>query len=72
MKQIEKIRAMSAEELAAWLKDYVEDQNFSVDFCEARFCPVLAGMPVGEDCDCSDEKCLAAAVAYLESEVEEK
>ncbi|MBE6702135.1 MAG: hypothetical protein E7585_01830 [Ruminococcaceae bacterium] len=64
MKQIDKIRAMSAEELAEFLLD-VDQQNFSVTFCEERFCPDLASA-------CTDEKCLMAAVAYLESEVPEK
>lgn len=71
MTHIEKIRAMSAEELAEFLMD-VEQQNFSVEFCDKRFCRVFAATPEGEDCDCSNKECIAAAVAYLESEVEEK
>ena len=69
MTQIDKIRAMSAEELAKFLMD-VEQQNFSVEFCDRRYCRVFAATPDGEDCDCSNKECIAAAVAYLESEVE--
>ena len=72
MKQIDKIRAMSAEELAAWLLDYVEQQNFSVDVCESRFCPEFDNFSLSKGSVCTDKKCLAAAVAYLESEVPEK
>ena len=72
MTQIEKIRAMSAEELAEFLMDVEQEQIVSVEFCDRRFCKVYAATPDGEDCDCSDKECVAAAVAYLESEVEEK
>jgi hypothetical protein len=71
VKQIERIRAMSAEQLAEWLMDHVENQNFSVDVCDNRFCPLLADADEdGVVNGCNEERCLAAAVAYLESEVE--
>ena len=59
MKQIERIRQMSVEELAKWLMEDVEQQNFSVEFCEERFCPLY------EDHCCTDENCLKAAVPFL-------
>ena len=76
MTQIEKIRAMSAEELARWLMD-VEDGNFSPEFCDEKHCPKFKEHPDGNfDCNVGlntpDKDCVAAAVAYLESEVEEK
>jgi hypothetical protein len=72
MTQIEKIRAMSAEELAKWLMDEVEQGNFN-DFCDGRYCEELAAHGDEFDaCFCSDQRCLAAAVRYLESEVEGK
>ncbi|MBO5355730.1 MAG: hypothetical protein J6B09_06660 [Clostridia bacterium] len=80
MTQIEKIRQMSAEELARWLMDEVEQGQFSTNVCNAGICSnaraIAEAEERGEDADrflpCSDENCIAAAVAYLESEVEEK
>ena len=69
MTQIEKIRAMSAEELARWLMD-VENGNFSPEFCDEKHC-LKFKEDGGFDC-APDKDCIAAAVAYLESEVEEK
>ena len=66
MKQIERIRQMSAEEFAKWLMIVVQKLNFSLQYCKERFCPF------DEDPYCTDEKCLKAVVAYLESEVSEK
>lgn len=60
MTQIEKIRAMSAEELASYL--YTFDL---FTFCFERHCPLSDGY-------CTKERCIAAGVRYLESEVEEK
>ena len=71
MKQIDRIRAMSAEQLANFLMDHCENGNFSVDVCDKRFCKHLAATEEGEDVEnCSYNGCLAAAVAYLESETE--
>ena len=75
MTQIEKIRAMSAEELARWLMEDVENGDFSAAFCNEQHCKKYREYPDG-DFDCNvgllapDEECVAAAVAYLESEVE--
>ena len=67
MTQLEKIRAMSAEKLAAWLIDVEMTADFSSSFaCLEKFCPL------DSEGECSEAKCLAAAVRYLESEVEEK
>lgn len=77
MTQIEKIRQMSAEELARWLMDEVERGGFSTCFCNRRFCRLYQAQS-GEIFDCHevaktpDAYCVEAAVAYLESEVEEK
>ena len=79
MTQIEKIRQMSAEELARWLMDEVEKGNFLADVCNAGICSnsraIAEAEERGEDIDrflpCADENCIAAAVIYLESEVEE-
>ena len=76
MTQIEKIRNMSAEELARWLMD-VEDGNFAPCFCDEQFCRKFRENPDGKfECNVGlnapDKDCIAAAVAYLESEVEEK
>ena len=76
MTQIEKIRAMSAEELARWLMD-VEYGIFSPEFCDDEHCPEFKENPDGGfDCNVGlnapDMDCIAAAVAYLESEVAEK
>lgn len=71
MTNIERIRAMRAEELAKWLIEDVEQgQDFSTAVCDMRYCAVLASTPIGEDCKCTGEDHLAAAVRYLESEVE--
>lgn len=77
MTQIEKIRGMSAQELARWLMDEVESGNFSPCFCNPTYCRKYQEYPDGNfDCnvglDAPDNDCIAAAVAYLESEVEEK
>ena len=74
MTQIEKIRAMSAEELARWLMD-VEDGNFSPEFCDEKHCPKFkedGGFDCNVGLNAPNKDCIAAAVAYLESEVEEK
>ena len=78
MTHLEKIRGMSAEELARWLIDDVEQsQDFSTNFCDPKYCPrmreIVAAEERGEIIEgpCLDEDCLAAAVAYLNSEVEE-
>lgn len=73
MTQIEKIRAMSAEELARWLMD-VEDGNFAPCFCDEQFCRKFRENPDGKfKCNVGDaapdKDCVAAALAYLESEV---
>ena len=76
MTQIEKIRAMSAEALAEWLMEDVESGDFSADFCDPRFCKKYQEHP-DADFDCNqgslapNKECIAAAVAYLESEVPE-
>ena len=76
MTQIEKIRGMSAEELAEWLMEDVESGNFSADFCDPCYCKKHQEHP-GENFDCNqvslapNKECIAAAVAYLESEVPE-
>ena len=57
MTMIEKIRAMSAEEMATWFHEY-----FACEFCELRFAPCHS-MGV------TPEKCIEAAMKYLESEV---
>jgi|GEM_PF-1493017 len=72
MTQIEKIRAMSAEELARWLID-VEDGNFTPCFCNEQVCRKIKENPDGGfDCNVGaaapDKDCIAAAVAYLKSE----
>ena len=79
MTHLEKIRGMSAEELARWLIDDVEQsQDFSTNFCDPKYCPrmleIVMAEARGEKFDgvpCPEEGCLAAAVAYLNSEVEE-
>lgn len=77
MTHLEKIRSMSAEELAKWLLEEVEQQQFSADACGAGYCPRARALMEAEEKDgrieyvpCTDEGCLAAAVAYLNSEVE--
>lgn len=78
MTHLEKIRGMSAEELARWLIDDVEQsQDFSTNFCDPKYCPRMREIAMAEErgecveyTRCSDEECLAAAVAHLNSEVE--
>ena len=78
MTHLEKIRGMSAEELAKWLIEDVEQgQEFSVNFCDPNYCPRMREIVKAEergerfeDVPCPEEGCLAAAVAYLNSEVE--
>ena len=80
MTQIEKIRAMSAEELAKWLVNDADQGNFLMCVCNEKNCSnaraIKEAEEKGEDTDlylpCTDELCIAAAVRYLESEVEEK
>ena len=77
MTRLEKIRGMSAEELAKWLiEDVEQSQDFSTSFCDPKYCPrmceIVAAEERGErfeDTPCFDEDCLAAAVVYLNSEV---
>ena len=79
MTHLEKIRGMSAEELANWLiEDVEQSQNFSTTFCDPKYCPRMLEIVMAEargerfeDVPCPEEGCLAAAVAYLNSEVEE-
>lgn len=79
MTQLERIRGMNAEELAKWLiEDVEQSQDFSTSFCDANYCPRMREITVAEemgesieDAPCSEEECLAAAVAYLNSGVRE-
>ena len=73
MTQIDKIRAMSAEELAKWLIEEVEQQNFTAEICDEKYCKSWGELEDGRPCvDCTWDNCIAAGVAYLESEVPEK
>ena len=75
MTQIEKIRQMSAEELAAYLFQ-IADEGLT-DYCACKHCEECKALYAAEEageqycCKCTDELCIAAAVIYLESEVEE-
>lgn len=77
MTQIEKIRQMSAEELARWLMDEVERGQFSANVCNAGICSNARAIAEAEEREedvdrflpCADENCIAAAVIYLESKV---
>ena len=79
MTHLEKIRGMSAEELANWLiEDVEQSQDFSTSFCDPKYCPRMLEIVMAEargerfeDVPCPEDDCLSAAVAYLNSEVEE-
>ena len=72
MTQLEKIRSMSAEELARWLIEEVEQQNFTAQICEEKYCKAWSELEDGTPCtDCTWEDCIAAGVRFLESEVSE-
>lgn len=75
MTRLEKIRSMSAEELAKML---VEDGNYD-GFCKKEFCPAHCGETCAffaekdpEDFEQLDAMCLRACVNYLNAEIEDK
>ena len=77
MTQIEKIRGMSADELAAFLES-IENEGFNnvcgyccKEYCEEeRRAAVILQSELHYDYECNLKTCRAAQVAYLESEVE--
>ena len=75
MTRLEKIRSMSAEELAKML---VEDGNYD-GFCKKEFCPAHTGKTCAffvekdpENFEALDAACLCACINYLNAEIEDK
>lgn len=66
MTNFEKIKAMSAPELAK-LIDYTNDGDLFVDVCDAAYCEEYSK----ESVKCSGN-CVKAVIKWLESEVEGK
>ena len=71
MKQIDKIRAMNAEELAEYLNS-VDENGLDHLYCNEQFCVRYREHPNWDYACHISTDCEAAIVAYLESEVEEQ